>query len=430
MLMKINVDYIARVEGEGSVKFEIQDGKLKNLKLNIWEPPRFFEGFLAGRKFDEVPDIVSRICGICPVSHMTTSIRAIEKALGFTPSLEIKNIRKIMSLSQIIASHLVHLYMLVLPDYYGLDMLFGNKTNPPSPPFTKGGKGGLNELKRLLRLKEAVNNVTALFGGRPLHPVAIVIGGFTKVPSRDEVGKMIKQLEAVKEDAMDTVEMVSELHYPDFKNNTEYVAIVSKNDYAVNEGTIVSSSGLKIEEDDYLSCFQEEEVPYSNAKRTLMKGRGSIMVGALSRLNIKFDMLHPEAKKAAEMIGFKTLEKNPFLNNSAQAVEIVHGIWECIELLDAFSIGDYFFKVNVKEGSGSALTEAPRGMLYHQYELNKRGVIEKANIVTPTAHNFVSLEESLKKLINENIDKPVEEISLLCEMLVRAYDPCFSCSVH
>jgi coenzyme F420-reducing hydrogenase alpha subunit len=275
-----------------------------------------------------------------------------------------------------------------------------------------------------------VNNVTALFGGRPLHPVAMVVGGFTKIPSRDEIGKIIKGLESIKGDALDTVKMVSKLHYPDFRNNTEYVSIISKDDYAVNEGTIASSSGLKVEEDDYLSCFQEEEVPYSNAKRTVMKGRGSIMVGALSRLNIKFDMLHPEAKKAAEMIGFKPLEKNPFLNNSAQAIEIVHGIWECIELLDTLSTEDSLIEVKVREGSGSALTEAPRGMLYHQYELNKRGIIERANIVTPTAHNFMSLEESLKKLVNENIDKPKNELSLLCEMLVRAYDPCFSCSVH
>lgn len=412
--MKINVDYIARVEGESSVKFNIEGGKLKELKLNIWEPPRFFEGFLVGRKFNEVPDIVSRICGICPVSHITTSIRAIEKAVGFIPSLEIKNLRKIMSLSQIIASHLVHLYMLVLPDYYKAELLYGHE----------------EEIKRLIRLKEAVNNVTALFGGRPLHPVAMVVGGFTKIPLRDEIGKIIKGLESIKGDAVDTVKMVSKLHYPDFRNNTEYVSIISKDDYAVNEGTIASSSGLKVEEDDYLSCFQEEEVPYSNAKRTVMKGRGSIMVGALSRLNIKFDMLHPEAKKAAEMIGFKPLEKNPFLNNSAQAIEIVHCIWECIELLDTLSTEDSLIEVKVREGSGSALTEAPRGMLYHQYELNKRGVTEKANIVTPTAHNFISLEESLKKLVNENIDKPKNELSLLCEMLVRAYDPCFSCSVH
>jgi sulfhydrogenase subunit alpha len=412
--MKINIDYIARVEGEGSVKLEIEGGKLKNLKLNIWEPPRFFEGFLVGRKFDEVPDIVSRICGICPVSHMTTSINALEKAMGFIPSVEIKKIRRIMALSQITASHLVHLYMLALPDYYRLDMLSGHE----------------NEIKRLLRLKEAVNGVTALFGGRALHPVSMVVGGFTKVPSKNEIGKIIKQLEAVKKDALDTVKMVSELNYPGLTSDVEYVGISSKDEYAINEGTIVSSSGLKTEVDDYYSFFEEGEIPYSNAKRTVLKGRSPIMVGAFSRLHIKFAMLHPEAKKAAEMIGFNPIEKNPFFNNTAQAIEIIHGIWECVELLEELTIKDSLIKVNVREGSGASATEAPRGMLYHQYELNRRGVVEKANIVTPTAYNSLSLEETLKKLVNENIDKPIEELSLLCEMLVRAYDPCFSCSVH
>jgi len=412
--MKINIDYVARVEGEGSVKFEIERGKLKNLRLNIWEPPRFFEGFLVGRRFDEVPDIVSRICGICPVSHMTTSIYAIEKAIGFVPSEEIKKIRTIMALSQIAASHLVHLYMLALPDYYKTELLSGHD----------------KEVKMLMRLKDAVNNVTAVFGGRPLHPVSMVVGGFTKIPSRNEIGKLIKQLEGVKEDALDTVKMVSGLSYPVFENNTEYVALVSKDEYAINEGTITTNSGIKTGVDDYLSYFKEAEVPYSNAKNTVLKGRGSIMVGALSRLNIKIEMLHPEAKRASESIGFKPLEKNPFLNNMAQAIEIFHCICECVELLDSISQKESLTEITAKEGSGAAITEAPRGLLYHAYKVNKRGIIEKANLVTPTSHNSLSLEESLKKLVSENINKSKEELSLLCEMLVRAYDPCFSCSVH
>ncbi|MEW6068122.1 MAG: Ni/Fe hydrogenase subunit alpha [Nitrospirota bacterium] len=412
--MKIKIDYIARVEGEASVKFEIKGGKLKELKLNIWEPPRFFEGFLVGRGFDEVPDIVSRICGICPVSHITTSIYALEKAIGFIPSAEIKKIRKIMALSQIVSSHLVHLYMLVLPDYHRLDMFTGLK----------------KEANRLLRLKEAVNNITALFGGRPLHPVTMIVGGFTNVPHRDEIGNLIKQLESVKPDAIDTLKMISELRYPDLKSDVEYVAINSEDDYAINEGHIITSSGLKIKMREYDFYFKEKEVSYSNAKKTILKGKPPIMVGALSRLNIKFNMLHPEAKKAAEAIGFEPFEINPFLNNKAQAIEIIHGIWECIEILDSLSLKDYFSNVKVEGGSDAAVTEAPRGLLCHQYELNKQGIIEKANIITPTAYNSLSLEESLKKLVNENIDKPEDEVSLLCEMLVRAYDPCFSCSVH
>ena len=412
--MKINVDYIARVEGEGSVKFEIKDGKLKNLTLNIWEPPSFFEGFLVGRKFDEVPDIVSRICGICPVSHMTTSISAIEQAIGFTPSPEIKKIRDIMVLSQIAASHLVHIYALVLPDYQGLDMLIGPD----------------KEMKRLLRLKEAVNNVTATFGGRALHPVSMIIGGFTKLPSRNEIDQMIRRLEGVTKDAIDTLRMVSTLNYPKLKGDSEYVALFREDEYAINEGTIMSGSGIKAEIQDYYSYFQEDEVPYANAKRTILKGKAPVMVGALSRLNIKIDMLHPEARKAADIAGFITLGQNPFFNVIAQAIEVVHCIWKCIEILSVLSRKDFLMPVRPGKGSGAAMTEAPRGLLYHEYEVNRLGVIEKANIVTPTVYNFLSLEENLKKLVNENIDKPVEELSLLCEMLVRAYDPCFSCSVH
>ncbi len=416
--MKVNIDYIARVEGEASVKLDIKQGRINDLKLNIWEPPRFFEGFLINRRFDEVPDIVARICGICPVSHMTTAIRAIEKALGLTPSPEIVKIRKIMALSQILASHLIHLYMLALPDYKGLksisDML---------PEFQ-------SEIKRLIRLKKVVNNLTAMFGGRPLHPVSMVVGGFTKMPSKDMVGWMIKDLESVRNEAVETLKFISELPFPAFKSKSEYVAIHSLSEYAINEGFILSNNGIKIKEDEYYSIFEEKEVSYSNAKMTSIKGRGSFMVGALARMNLKFDMLHKDAKQAAEDIGFKIPDFNPFHNNIAQAIEVVHGINECIELLDSLTFKDYEIEIDLKEGEGIALTEAPRGLLCHHYVLNKRGIVERANIVTPTSHNSMNLEENLKRLVKKLINENKKEIALKCEMLVRAYDPCFSCSVH
>lgn len=416
--MKININYIARVEGEGAVRFEIRNKKLNDLRLNIWEPPRFFEGILAGRRFDEAPDIVARICGICPVSHMTTAIRAIEKALGVSVTPEIKKIRKAMALSQILSSHVAHIYLLALPDYVGLksaaDLL---------PAYEK-------EISRFIRMKEALNSVTSLFGGRALHPVAMVTGGFTKAPSRKMVDVVIKGIRAAMKDAAETLNMVSCLKYPSFWAETEYVAISGDKDYALNEGRIVSSIGIADTEDNYHCYFKEEEVPYSNAKRTMVAGRGSLMVGALSRINLRYDLLRSEAKEAAEGIGFNVPVKNPFLNNTAQAIEIVHGIHELAELLESISLDDILTEVRVNEGIGSAVTEAPRGMLYHQYEIDGRGIITKANIVTPTAHNYMSLEESLRKLIEENIELPKKDLILLCEMLVRAYDPCFSCSVH
>lgn len=411
--MKINLDYIARVEGEGSVKFEIRSGKLSSLKLNIWEPPRFFEGFLKGRNFDEAPDITSRICGICPVSHMSTAIRAIEKAIGFTPSGEIKRLRKIMSLSQIAASHIVHLYVLVLPDYHKLPVVTGME----------------QEMNRLLRLKEVLNRVTGAFGGRALHPVAMMVGGFPKLPSRDVIGALIDGLESIREDVLDTVTMISRFDYPDLETDAEFVAL-SGDGYDINQGMIRSNLGLNISEDEYDSAFEEKELNYSNAKRTIVKGRGSLMVGALARLNLNLEKLHPEARKAANDTGFTPQVNNPYMNNLAQAIETIHCLHECIELLGRVEGKDHYIKPEVREGFGSAVTEAPRGLLCHQYYVNRRGVVEKANIVTPTAHNFLGLEDNLKKLITENIDLQQEELSLKCEMLVRAYDPCFSCSVH
>lgn len=412
--MKINIDYIARVEGEGSVKFEIRAGKLSSLKLNIWEPPRFFEGFLKGRSFDEAPDITARICGICPVSHMSTAIRAVEKAIGFTPSEEIIRLRKIMSLSQIASSHVVHLYVLALPDYFRQAVITGME----------------REVNRLLRLKEVLNRVTAAFGGRALHPVAMTVGGFPKLPSRDLIGGLIEGLNGIRDDIRDTVTMVAGLDYPGLETDAEFVALSGDGGYAINQGTLSSNLGLNVSEDDYSDAFDEKELTYSNAKRTIVKGRGPLMVGALARLNLNFDRLHGEAQQAAREIGFVPPARNPCLNNIAQALEIIHCVHECIELLDTVEGKDHFIKPSVNEGFGSAVTEAPRGLLCHQYLVNRRGVVEQANIVTPTAHNFLGLEENLKKLVTENISLPEDELRLKCEMLVRAYDPCFSCSVH
>lgn len=416
--MKLKIGYISRVEGEAAVRLEIEDGKLKDLKLNIWEPPRFFEGFLTGRRFDEVPDIVARICGICPVSHMTTAIRAIEKALGLAPPPEAVRMREIMAWSQLVSSHLVHLYMLAMPDYYGLGSIAAML-----PGFEV-------DIRRLVRMKDALNGVTAALGGRALHPVSMVVGGFTKSPGRDAVGKMIKGLEAIRDDALETLKMVARLPFPEFSAEMQYAALDDGGKYAVNEGRVVSSGGIDAHEDDYARHFSEKQVPYANAKRTTVIGGGSLMVGALARLNLKFRRLRPEAREAAAAAGFEPPSHNPFHNNLAQAIEVVHGIGECIELLEGLGGQGPMADIKVREGRGSAVTEAPRGLLRHCYRINRLGLVEKADIVTPTAHNFLGLEENLRKLVNEHIGEPWEELSLKCEMLARAYDPCFSCSVH
>jgi len=414
----ISIDYLARVEGETAIKINIKGKEPQELKLKIFEPPRFFEGFLVGRKYDEVPDIVARICGICPVSHMTTALRAIEKAMGINPSQQTRILRRLMSLSQIVSSHLIHLYMLAVPDYYGYpgaqEML---------PEFTE-------ELSRLMRMKKVVNDLTAAVGGRALHPVTSVVNGFTDFPSPQALEKLHQDLEKIEADAVKTVRMVSRLSFPNFFRKAEYVALKEANRYAIMQGNIASSEGLDIPEEEYEEYFEEEEVFYSMAKRAKVKARGSLMVGALARLHIKFDQLLPGVKKLAHEVGFRLPDYNPFHNNLAQALEVLYGVQECRRVLENLRLSPEDNSYRVRAGEGGAFSEAPRGLLYHRYAINARGVVEKANIVTPTVHNFANIEEDMRHLVRQNSDLPEKKIALLCEMLVRAYDPCFSCSVH
>lgn len=421
---KIEVGYLARVEGESAMNISLLDGKVKDARLNIWEPPRFFEGFLVGRKYDEVGDIVARICGICPISHMTTAILAVEKATEIEVEPETVRLRRLMALSQIVASHLIHLYMLSLPDYLGyrgfFDMIPNNE----------------DKAKRLLRMKEVMNGVAAAFGGRALHPISMVPGGFTSfMPSRSKVKGLIDSLKEIRVDALETVKMVADLDFPDFQNRKSHVALYSDKCYAINHGNIKSDDGLDVPQDEYPSVFEEEENLYARAKKSKRKGYDkAFMVGALPRVNLKYQKLTENAREAARQIGFSVPDYNPYHNNIAQSLEIVSGIDECITTLERIDFtklkATWQKEIRIKEGAGGAITEAPRGLLYHWYQINKKGVIEKANIVTPTAHNFSSVEEDLKALSAMLAESAEQEIKLRCEQLVRAYDPCFSCSVH
>lgn len=412
----IDVDYLARVEGETAIRIELD--KEPAIELKIFEPPRFFEGFMAGRKFDEVGDIVSRICGICPVSHMTTAILAIEKAMNIKVSKQTKILRKIMCISQIVASHLIHLYMLAMPDYYGYsgvaEML---------PNFKK-------EIGRLLKMKDVINELTALIGGRALHPVTLMPGGFTNIPKKSDFSSILRKLKEIKNEAKEVVGDIIRLKIPNFHSDSEYVSLNKEDEYAINEGRIFSSLGLDISVDDYRDYFQESQVDYAMAKQSVIKGRSSFMVGALARLNIKFDKLQEETKLLAKGIGFNVPNNNPFCNNLAQSLEVFDGIVRCIRLIESNSFKDEEINIEIRAGEGGAVTEAPRGLLYHWYRINRKGVVEEANIVTPTSHNFLNIEKDLKKIVKENIHKKRDQLRLICEELIRAYDPCFSCSVH
>lgn len=415
---KIEIGYVARVEGEAGLKIKVSVGQITELVLDVWEPPRFFEGFLVGRKYYEVPDLVARICGICPVSHMLTALKALEKALGINPSQQTRSLRRLMALSQILASHLVHLYMLALPDYLGYESVVGMM-----PDYGE-------EIGRLLRMKTVANDLTRAIGGRALHPVTAVVNGFTRLPSIGELRRLAEALKGIKEDALETVRLFANLPYPDLQSRSEYVALRNPERYTFIEGRVVFSEGLDIAEGEYEDYFEEEQVPYAMAKRSIVKGRGAFRVGALARVNLNFHQLSEAAKEAAREVGFEPPSHNPFHNNLAQALEVLHCEDECISIIEGLDLKEEERAFAVRAGEGCAITEAPRGLLYHKYGINAKGVVEQANIVTPTAHNVFNMEKDLRELAPSLLDLSEKEATLRCEELIRSYDPCFSCSVH
>jgi len=418
---KINVDvnYLARVEGRGALNLSIsKDGKVENLRFRIYEPPRFFESFLIGRRYDEVMEIASRICGICPVAHQITALRAIENAIGIEPSQQTLDLRKLMAISAHIQSNVLSMYFLSLPDFMGYESIISMT------------KDYLDIIKRGLKLKKLGNDITDIIGGRAVHPVTAVVGGFTYIPNKNQLQNVRKRLVETKQDALETVNIFSNINIPDFTRKCEHIAISDPNKYAINKGRFKSTEGLDIDEIEYRDYISEKQVPYSTALQSHIKNRDSFMVGPLPRVNLNFNQLSPDAKKAAKDSGIKFPNFNPFISHLARAIELVHDIDESIEIIDRLPFKDEKREVTCKSGFGAAITEAPRGSLYHSYDLDSNGIVRGADIVPPTAHNAYNIEKDMNKFVETILDLPIDEITLKCEMLIRAYDPCISCSAH
>jgi coenzyme F420-reducing hydrogenase alpha subunit len=414
---RIDIDYLARVEGEGGLSVDISGSEVRRVILDVWEPPRFFEGFLVGRKFDEVPDMVSRICGICPVSHMTTTILALERAMGIEVTSQTVALRRLLTVSQMAASHLVHLYALALPDYVGCDSLMSML------PDYKG------EFERFLKMKDVLNRLTGLIGGRALHPVTHVVKGFTKVPELYDLKRIAGELAGIRESATHVAELFSSFDYPVFDSLAPPASLKSMGPYFSQDDPILAQ-GDSIPLSEYHASFSEEHAPPSNAKRSTFRGE-PFRVGALARINNCFEFLSERARQVAESIGFTVPDVNPFHNNIAQALEIVEAVEECIQTIDGLSeLREEDRAFRICGGAGRAVTEAPRGLLFYEYEVNDRGAIEKANIVTPTSHQVYAMEQDAMRLAQSMIDLPAQDIEKALKQLVRAYDPCFSCSVH
>ncbi len=415
----IRVDTLARVEGEGSLYIKMAGERVVDVKLKIWEPPRFFEAFLRGRHFSELPDITARICGICPVAYQMSAAHAVERAFGIGIDPAVRLLRRLFYCGEWIESHALHIYMLHAPDFLGFpDAISMAKDHKPI-------------VERGLRLKKIGNRVMTLLGGREIHPVSATVGGFYKVPTKEQLNELVEDLQWALEAALETVRWTATLPFPDFEQDYELVALRHSDEYPLNEGRLVSNRGLDIDVDQYEEHFIEQHEEHSNALHSVLRERGSYLVGPMARFNLNFDKLPPAAQQAAREAGIAPPMTNPFRSIIVRAVEVVFACEEALRLIREYE-PPFAPRVEVpnRAGAGQAITEAPRGILYHRYVLDENGLVVRARIVAPTSQNQKRIEDDLRAFAPELVASPLEEATWKCEQAIRNYDPCISCATH
>ncbi len=416
----LDIHHLTRVEGHGNIVVDVRNGELKQCDLQIVETPRFFEAMLRGRPFREASHITSRICGICAVGHATTSLQAVEKALGIQISEQSHLLRRLNFYGEILDSHILHIYMLVAPDFLGVGSVIPlAKTSP-------------DVVLRALRMKKLAGDLCAAICGRHTHPIAMAVGGWTHFPSANDLYELRERLEAAWPDIEATVDLFQGLQFPDFERETEYIALHHPDAYAFIEGGLVSTDGGTWPVEGYRDVTNEYLVDHSTAKHARNQ-RASYMVGALARYNINHSQLHPRAQSAARALGLKPICTNPYFNTKAQLVEVVHSVEDATKLIDQLLEKDLLWEEPQPPtrlfGEGVGACEVPRGVLFHHYTIED-GLIAHANCIIPTGQNLANIEADMRTLVPSLLHRPQQDIELALEMLVRAYDPCISCSTH
>jgi coenzyme F420-reducing hydrogenase alpha subunit len=397
----------------------IRDGDVEAVELRIYEPPRFFEAFLRGRRYTEPADITARICGICPVAYQMSACAAIEAACGVTVDEPIRLLRRLIYCGEWIESHTLHVFMLHAPDFLGYE----------SAVSMAGDHRELVE--QALRIKKAGNELIRVVGGREVHPVNVRVGGFWRAPTSRELRPLVGKLEEARELALGTVRWAGTLDFPELEEDYEFVALSDPDDYPLERGRLVSSAGLDIGPAEYEEHFVEEHVPHSTALHSRLRERGSYLVGPMARYALNEAKLSPLAREAAAEAGLEPVCRNPFRGILVRSVEILYALDEALRLIDAYEEPDRpAVEVEPRAGTGHGWTEAPRGLLWHRYGIDEEGTILDAKIVPPTSQNQGKIEEDLHAVVRRNLALGDEELRLLCEQTIRNYDPCISCATH
>lgn len=417
----ITVEHVARIEGHGTISVELEGATVKDVRMDIVEPARFFESMVVGRRFDEVSLITSRICGICSPTHAVTSLKAVEDAMGIEVSERTKLLRKLLIYGSFLQNHATHLYVFAAPDFVGLPSVFPLAQTHP------------DVVERALKIKKIGNELTTLVGGRPVHPVTAVVGGFTTEPDASELARFRAILASLVEDAAITAQLFDSFEVPQFVTPGDMLAMTADDEYAIYEGEVAAlEAGWRRPVADYKEYITEEVFAHSNAKHSTSGGR-TFMVGSLPRVNLSRDRLMPRAAQALADLGLADVEKNTFYNNVCQAIELIDACERCVVYLERLlDEGGSSVPVDfrIKAGSGVGATEAPRGTVYHGYSIDDDGFVTSGNVITPTAQNLGNLEADMRAFAPTIAGESREDFILGMEKLVRAYDPCLSCSVH
>jgi sulfhydrogenase subunit alpha len=416
----LQVDSLARVEGEGAMRVEVRDGEVTDVELRIFEPPRFFEAFLRGRAWTEPPDITARICGICPVAYQMSSCLAIEQACGVTVPDELRLMRRLLYCGEWLESHALHIYFLHAPDFLGYESAI------------EMARDHRDVVERGLRLKKAGNALMTLVGGRAVHPVNVRVGGFYRLPTRPELQALRPALERGRDEALETVALAAGFDFPDFEQSYEYLSLRSEHGYPLESGSVVTSGGSAFPAAEFGQHVTEEHVARSNALHgRLHGGDDPYVVGPLARYTLCSDQLSPLAQEAARAAGLGPACRNPFRSIVVRAVELVQAFDEAVRIIDGWEgAAAPAVPVPARAGVGHGATEAPRGLLYHRYRLDEDGTILEAQIVPPTSQNQASIEADLRAFVQPRLHLSQEELTRQCEQAIRNYDPCISCATH
>ena len=417
----VAVDYLARVEGEGALTVRLRGREVEAVQLRIFEPPRFFEAFLRGRAYREAPDITARICGICPVAYQMSACHALERALGLQVDGGLRELRRLLYCGEWIESHSLHIFLLHAPDFLGV------------PDAVALARAHPERVREGLELKQAGNAILETIGGREIHPINVRVGGFYGLPEREVFEALRPGVERARELAESTVRWVATFPFPEAEESYEYVALRHPSEYPMNEGEVVSSEGMRWAPERFDEAFEEVQVPYSNAYHVVRRGAGPYLVGPLARWAQNHDRATPQATALAREIGLEPTVRNPHRAIIVRALEVLLATEEALRILDRYRRPErpYVPDPTLPDSAeGAAITEAPRGMLFHRYRLGPGGRIESARIVAPTTQNQKRIEVDLEHLVRRSLDLDDTALATACERAVRNHDPCISCATH